>query len=667
MTTPAPPFGSSHSTGDGQVHVGGDNSGFILQMSGLAGEKLPRDLRRLLRLSPGPRPTAAAELLDVGRIFVEPPNFRSLSEKLTGEGVLILTGEPGTGRRTTALKLLLTPDADERTCREIATELEEDEEPSLDLAEDVEGDGLLLDLSAHDFGDSKRWIDAVLLKRPLLRERQCTLVVLVSPGIAGQLDVPSSRLVGRLRPPTPRAVLAAHLSAFNIHVGSAALDELVEPVADRGLGAMARLASLIADERDGDPRAGLPVWIDRARAVFDDRPEALTHWLGEHQDAADRALLLSAAMLEGCSTDAVWSASRALLHAVRFTPPQLPLLERQGVGERLTAFGFSVDRDRTVHLTRKDFHHRHVREHFFTDYPDLRSPLTHWVVQLGRHRTLSVAEHTVLTLRFTEQCLGIDHPQLVTEVIPQWARLGKDFTWLAGCVHAMLRSGLLHDEHGAHFRRQTWEWARQPPAEFADDFLRLLATVCEDVIVPAYPGQAAVRLHHLARHPRTAVADHAVDILRRAATRDRRFLRRLVHRLCTTLEDHGAERDVVLFGRLVRPELFDVDGQSGRMLGEPGVRSQLTRSWSVVLSRPSALWTDGVQTWLDAALHPRRSDHILDILVSACGRDLLLSSRLEHVATRRFATSPNGPRTSRLLTALRERLDMAHNLHFLTP
>ncbi|EHK88727.1 hypothetical protein SZMC14600_03436 [Saccharomonospora azurea SZMC 14600] len=652
-------------TGDGQVHVR-DNSGVIFQM-GLMGE-LPRDVHRLLRTSLDERPSATTLLSDVDRVFVQPRNFDLLLDRLATAGVLLLTGVPGSGRRTTALKLLSKSGDPEHTCWELDTDREHDDEKvSLDVPEDVEGDGLLLDLTSHGLGDCERWLDAVHQARAQLRDRRCTLVVLVTSTFANQPGRWWSTLVKQLHPPTPRAVLAAHLRAIGIAAGDAELDDVLGPVADRGLGTLAHLATLIADEREAQPEAGLRSWAARAHTVLDDRPATLTPWLNEHRDAPARALMLSAAMLEGCSAETVWTASETLLRQVRFTAPQSPVLERRGVSERLGELGFDVERDGAVRLRRdKGFHHRHVRAHFFADHPDLREPLTQWVVQVGQNRALTVADRTVLALRFTEQCLGIGRPELVSEVIGEWLR-GSDFPPLAGCAHGMLRSGLLHDRHGAHFRWQIWNWARQPPPDAPSAFLTMLGDVCQDVIAPRYPSQAIVRLHHLARHRRPEVSEHAVTLLSRSV-QDRRFLRRLVQRFWDVFEKRVRENDVVLFGRLLTPETFDGGEQPGRLLAERGVRGHLTRSWKVVLEQPRQWWQGGVFAWLHGALDPHRREVVVDILAAACAGDLTLSSQLEQTATHWFdaVTGDDTRDAAHVLDLLRARLDSALGLHFLS-
>ncbi|WP_197321570.1 hypothetical protein [Saccharomonospora sp. NB11] len=653
---------TSH-TGDGQIHIDGNNSGLILQLLG----ELPQDLRRLLHTSSDERPNATALLSDVDKVFVRPRNFETLRGNLAAEGVLLLTGAPGSGRRTTALKLLSQPGDPDHTCWELDTDRAKDDDVTLDLPDDVEGDGLLLDLTPHGPRDCERWLAAVQRVRADLRERRCPLVVLVPSAFAKQSGTWWSALVKRLEPPAPRAVLAAHLRAVGITVGQPELDSVLRPVADRGLGTLAHLATLIADEREAQPEAGLGAWAARAHTVLDDRPATLTPWLGKHPDTSARALLLSAAMLEGCSAEAVWTASETLLSQLQFAPPQAPVLERRGVSEQLGDLGFDVERDGTVRFRRdQSFHHRHVRAHFFADHPDLREPLTRWVGRLGQDRTLTIADRTVLALRFTEQCLDIDRPELVTDVITEWLG-GNDFPTLVGCAHGMLRSGLLHDRHGGHFRRQIREWASQPPPNVSSTFLTMLGDVCEDVIAPRYPSQAIVRLHHLARHWRQDVSGHAETILRRSA-QDRRFLRRLVQRFDEVFEKRVRETDVVLFGRLLEPELFDVGERRGHLLTERTVQEQFTRSWTTVLEQPRPWWQNGVVAWLNGALDLHRRRPIVHVLAAACAGDITLSSQLEQAATHWCDTiaDDDAPDAARVLDLLRARLDSALGLHFLT-
>ncbi|ACU97674.1 hypothetical protein [Saccharomonospora viridis] len=670
MTTTAPhdtPW-RPYTRGDGQVHVGGDNHGTTIQLFGAWGDRLPVELRRMLQEPVTPRLLRQDTFSLVEKTFVPPPGYSSLRNALSSNRTVVLSGEPGTGRRTTALMLLRSVLPDDGTCRELVDDSDDGMEPELGLDELEENDGLLLDLSSATAESADRLLTAVQRKRQDLDEKRCHLVVLLSRDVSVRLSEPWSRFVRTLEPPPALQVLANHLAVHGVEHSEAELDGLVDKLATRRMTDLAELAAFAAVERDRDPHGTFEKWTRHAHTAVSHKATEVSRWFDSHPSGHDRALILSAAMLEGSSTDAVWEARKELRRTVQFAEPDAPPLEHQGLSGHLDTVGFEVDGYRRVRFRRTDFHHRHVRDYFWGDHPELREPLRRWVERLVRHPALTPTDRLTLTLRFTEQCLAIDHPDHVVSVVAAWARLSdKDVEDLLDCVHAMLRAGLLDERHGAYFRYRIREWARRG-TDLSARFHSLLVRLCAEVIAPLHPAQALVRLRHLAHHPDPDVSEYALDTLDELA-RERLFLRRVVHKLG---EELGKQRlrDVELFFRVVDPRRLLDSREHGRpLLTDRVVRDQLIDCWRLVQRHDLDVWEGGAYSWFTAALDSADRDSVLALLVQAAGEDGLAVSRLEHAARTWVRSIPDDQRPGgrALLTELVHRLDASQNLHFLAP
>lgn len=668
MTATAPrttPWGT-RTEGDGQTHVGRDNHGTIIQLFGASDDTLSVELRRMLQEPVTPRLLQQDTLTPVEETFVPPPEYSSLRNALSTNRTVMLSGEPGTGRRTTALMLLRSVIPADGNCREISAEYDDESTPDLDLGDVEENDGLLLDLSSSTAENADRLLTAVQQERQHLDKKKCHLVVLVSRDISVRLSEPWRQFVRKLDPPPVRPVLARHLAAHGVEHSAHELEGLIGELTTRRMADLAELAALAAAERGRDPRGSFGKWTQQARTAISDKATEVSRWLDSHPNGYDRALILAAAMLEGASTDAVWAARKALHKIVRFPEPDTHSLERQGLSGHLDTVGFEVDRHRKVRFRRTDFHHRHVRDYFWADHPELRAPLRQWVERLAGHRVLAPTERITLALRFTEQCLAVGRPDHVTSVAAAWASPSNDVPEnLLDCIHAMLRAGLLDERHGAHFRRRVREWA-QRRTDLSARFHLLLVRLSAEVIAPLYPDQAVVRLHHLAHHSNPDVADHAGDMLENLA-HDRLFLRRVVHRFGETLEKRRL-RDVELFFSIIDPRrLLDRRERGRPLLDDRVVRGQLVHCWRLVQRHALDAWGSGAHSWLTAVLDTDDRNSVLDLLVDAAGGDGLAVSRLEHAATAWARKLPaDRHRDGRdLLTELVHRLDTSQNLHFL--
>ncbi|WP_337661745.1 hypothetical protein [Actinoalloteichus sp. AHMU CJ021] len=172
-----------------------------------------------VRISHDPRHISRDHLRQLADRFVPPPNHARAADRLAVEGMVLLTGPAGVGRRSAA-QMLLHHDDDERArYRELPASSSESEGAALGLKAILDreaiqpGERLLWDLASRppeDPAELLSWLDPFRTK---LRDRQARLVVVLNEDQLSQVSNESRPLLVTLGRPDARAVLANHLRA----------------------------------------------------------------------------------------------------------------------------------------------------------------------------------------------------------------------------------------------------------------------------------------------------------------------------------------------------------------------------------------------------------------------------------------------------------------------
>lgn len=654
MTSPSELSGIDHNAGtvigssEGPVQTGNgvqvtDSEVDQLSADQVAGHKFTADTMLVLQIAgqQASRRVRALQWFSARRLsalaasFVEPEGFAQAQAVLAERQSVLIAGPAGTGRLTAAAMLLHRVGGASRI-RQVDFDLGYEDQPVLDPGQVRQGESLLLDLSTVDLPDYLR------INRELgtLLDRVAevgSLLAVVLPDYEHQL--PSSNLRGLrvqllLTPRLARQVFEFHLKARGASPGGVT-PSLTARFEQPRAGELTELAYLVAESM-----ATTGAWDESlavALGALSNWSVELTETFAKHPDAAWRSLLLSAALLVGCPSDAVFEADRELARLLGFPDTEDHLFARPGLTERLADVGAKIV-DGRVDFSRPRYADA-VLDHVWRNFPGLRQPLAKWVEQLPRlARTGMVdGDRAVLAERFTG--LSLRHGMVgdLVQATRGWAS-GDNKT--APLAVQVLGTAVLDPASGWQFRRRVYAWARD--VSISPRLAGTVISVCENVLGSAYPEAAMVRLHHLSRHRDETVASAAVEALLRLATGPQ-VQSWLLERVVAWLGDGVTGRDVDLFGRLIDPALpynaAELD------LIRVGWRGALARPESVPLLR----------AWLSAS-----TEAGLDLLVSACEGQTTLLGRLRAVAVAWVAEDPTARRQVGLL--LDTKIDSAMGL-----
>ncbi|MEV7924303.1 MULTISPECIES: hypothetical protein [unclassified Kitasatospora] len=608
---------------------------------------------RLVRTGTNPLVIAHQHRLRLSRWFVPPDRYGTAVERLATPGsVVLLDGPEGSGRRAAATMLLHQLDLPAGRFEELSVEREES---GLDIAPD---DRFLLDLSSTP-DDAYLGAQRVLTSyRAVVEQNAARMVVVLPAGLGYLLDAEFAPLVVHVGRPHGPAVLSRYLRVGGIdfvpeHLSVPELKHLLHESPMREL---ARFAEMVCRARDsGAYGSDFSAWRDEAVAV-------VTNWTGEvarqvsaHRTVKERALLLTAAMLNGATADAVFHSAASLLAELRHNGDETPRLAQADLGEQLTSLHIRRDHDGRVRFERLAYDGA-VRNHFWVNFPDLRQNLRDWVGRSVALPELTGDDRTNLVVRFAEQSLAAGRPGDLSTLAELWTRSGTSRRWNAEAA-ALLEQGLNHERYGARIRSKIYDWAVGP--RLSPDLLRVLTGLCRHVIGASHPDQAVVRLHHLALRSGGEEIDVARAELLELARADRRLYEQLIDRLLAR-SGTSPTPNLTLLLALLKP--------AGILFPPPW--QALRASWQAVLALPTDSWAPTAHQWLTAADGARGWRNALDVVLQAAeGRQSVLNHL--YLITRDWAvaetSAPNGSSDSRKATAYRfwQKIDFAQGIETL--
>ena len=618
-----------------------------------------------------PRAVAHEHLCWLRRRFVEPRHYGRARKLLADNGSVLLTGATGSGRRAAAQMLLhLLPGAD-GPIRELPGRSDSPDEPVLDGWVVDSGQRLLLDLS---IGEDKNY-GAVLGELPafrtLVQERGAHLVV-VLPYSREQHVLSELGPSVDLARPDGSEVFQRYLRSDGITFAREQLDvaELTEQLRSESMRRIGELAGLVRLAGQSEPARTFPHWLREALAALTERSDEVAEQMTVLLSGQQRALLLATAMFSGVHADAVFLATSRLRTIVRHPEDDRPRLERRGVAEQLAEIGAKADDAGLVRFTPLAYDQA-VRTHFWTNFPDLRGNFRDWVAIEVRQPTLTAEDRDEVITRFAEQALRTGRPEDLRYLAERWVQR-TDPRWpsrLLPQAAKALERGLSHGRHSFFFRRQLYDWSRDPG--LSQDLAQVVVQVCSEILALTHPDRAVVRLHHIVRRQSSVAGDAARGALLDLTDRDCRLYRLLLERVTNTpkaTEDSAA--DVALFLDLADPgRLTDSPQRTRPLIADETVRGHLVGGWAAVLGGPSLL-RDGhhVRTWLAACEDGRYHELLLDVLVSAGGGQDDVLSRL-YVIARDWAHAPGDRRAERIEIAahLTSKIDSAQGFDFTDP
>ncbi|MFK0295953.1 hypothetical protein ACIQU6_36530 [Streptomyces sp. NPDC090442] len=430
--------------------------------------------------------------LQLSRCFVPPMGQVVAAERLTAPGaVVLLDGGVGTGRRTAATMLLQHLDTGAGRFEELAVT---DEDDDLDASS---ADRFLLDLSGvtdTEYSSAQRNLAQY---RSAVEKCGARLVVVLPAGRDHLLDTDLVPLVVRLGRPPAAWVFARHLKTMGVEFSPEQFDdERLHKLFQRSpMGELAWLAELVRRARDSRAYGTtVPDWLDEAITAVTDRAGAVARQMAAHRDAHQRALLLSAAMFNGATADAVLQSAYLLMEVLDHDRDETPRLAQADLGEHLNTLEIRRDPSGRVGFERLAYDGA-VRTHFWNNFPDLREGLRDWVGKAVLLPELAAEDRTNVVARFAEQSLAANRPDDLCCLIEEWT--SPDLSGrLRAEAAAALELGLSHDRHGSRFRSRVYRWTTGP--RLSPDLAEVLTDVCHQVLAATHLDQALVRLRHLA-------------------------------------------------------------------------------------------------------------------------------------------------------------------------
>ncbi|MFD7508271.1 hypothetical protein ACFV5N_02810 [Streptomyces sp. NPDC059853] len=562
------------------------------------------------------RVIAEAYLRWLTQRFVSPGGFGAAQSLLEEHGVALLSGAAGTGRRSAAMMLLRPPRSAVRGITELNDTPDSPGEPILDPETVESGDRLFLDLTRtgpHPLSVIRGRLAAYYTE---IRARGAQLVVVLPP----DHDFTPAELrpfTARLGRPDSTEVLQRYLrldGQIRLRRADVRYPPLDKRLSGASMGQTAELAILIGSARQTQQGDSFAQWCDHALLATRPWTRDVSNRIARHRRGWQRALLISAAMLNGALGESVLKATQ-ILYDVLDQPPEEPgtPLERADLSQLLAAVDAETDAYGRVRFTQLAYD-RAVRFHFWTNRPDLRDAFRVWVDRVAREVTLNSDERAALMDRFAEQCLRTGRPEDLEALARSWTGPGAGRELMAVAADALER-GLRSEEYAGRFRNTLYLWCTD--RTITDKLRTVIAGVCTGVIAHTHPHQALVRLHQLARREDHAGATPvALEALRQQVV-DPRKLRFMLGRLANPPEGSRPwELDARFFLELADP--FRLTTPPAPLILRPGLPDVLTAGWRVVLERePCERWREALGRWLHACAEGRSPELLLTVLVNA--------------------------------------------------
>lgn len=539
--------------------------------------------------------------------FAEPDRFDEIVGSLRDNKVLFLHGRPHSGRWTTGICALKAVAGAETPTINV---IDFDEGTQLELRRVAPEAHVLLDLSKVDNEVLDNAEDEIRSFLGTISTAEAHLVVLLPEPLPLGLQPVYQGRTELLAEPTAQDVLRAHLRATDVSIEEVlSKQEVTEALASARPADAARLADLITYERrvaeDGTPIG--PV-VSQAVLAYGNWSTELISIYDKEEDRNRRSLMLTVAMLGGCSTETQYWAERELLTTAGYSPPTGNLLEGCGFAGRLTELkGIRADDDR-ARFERLDYD-RSVLRHVWRGYPELREKLVSWVTKLGLGQRPRLDDDAAAGMvnRFLELCASQDAAKYITQVAESWANSGKPAH--AHLAATLVTAGALDKRSAAAVQRQLNRWAGKtdlPPA-----LAGLVLAVCQSEFGRRYTDKALTRLGNLAMHQSRQISDDVLAAVLDLVRRNGAFPQALA-KLDEWLRSEKERQRAVAVRILC--ELLTTDANEF-----VGVHQRaLVRVWRALLAlEDSALVQEAIGSWLDLATGSDQQACLLGVLGEA--------------------------------------------------
>ncbi|MGW0392059.1 hypothetical protein ACWDYJ_14445 [Streptomyces sp. NPDC003042] len=524
---------------------------------------------------------------------------RLLKRPAGQHSVVVLTGEAGSGRRTTALRVLRDVGVKGDNTRSLVLDWDR---PRTEQIPSTPDHGFILDLSGYSILPADFYQGLSSYQKDSAA-RGAYLVILTTieawrPGT--RASVPRVDQVQ----PSAIEVARAHLR----YVKSDRLGWLADGTDLAGLlgpttqpSDAVRLARIVAEgEPDGE---------QNAKGEFGDWQDYLTDWFNLHEGVEhlrDRALLIATALLEGLPAGVVMAAADKLFNLVEgILPPGGPLagpdlqVRLDNVGaRRVGGDGLSLSKDR--HGL-----HEAVLSHVWSQRPPLREVLLRWASDITAQGGVAGKYRERVAEAITRLAAG-PGGQAVLGIVKEW-------TAMDSAAHRRLAVGVLentatHPGIGVAVRKYLYDTAKQK--NLAEAQAMTVAEVCAGSLGHAFPRVALTRLRLLASRADRSGTDAVAQAIRTLA-QDPGLRDLVISEIVGWAEDDDDQiRQAGATAFLALTSLAGEHPIALSLVGEPGAMdlaiedSLFVRGWRAAWRQASDRAVESLAAWLDSSAVP---------------------------------------------------------------
>ncbi|MFC3448397.1 hypothetical protein [Amycolatopsis speibonae] len=422
-------------------------------------------------------PVSSAMLDQIRASFVEPAGYQRLRQALEERQFVFVRARSGSGRTTTALRLL------DQTCRTGVRKLDPDTRlKALDANDFEDSHGYLLESFDPDQAAGLRLFHAERLSQ-LMRDKGCMMIVILgetAPLPAGEFG---EFVIDELGAIEPQTLLTRHLkwhlrgaptestadSLLNRPEVKEIIAEVTEDVPPRELAELGALLVQVAHDRIG--LDGVRERYSRvARASF-------LKWFDRESDPEQRAFEIALAVLNNETVTLVSDAAAIL--AKRIKAVEVPRrfdrakpLFKTPLQTRLTAAKAEVFQD-TLQLKYGDVAVRKVRfnddrfprwllDHVCDQYSEEFEIVREWLTELGEQNNDRLRMRAAVAVGLLS---GYDFPSIYSKIISEWATADSYAPRWAAAAALQLPSG--DPALGRVISRLLTDWIKKPDMPMA--------------------------------------------------------------------------------------------------------------------------------------------------------------------------------------------------------
>ncbi|GAU69730.1 hypothetical protein SSP35_14_00640 [Streptomyces sp. NBRC 110611] len=454
--------------------------------------------------------------------FVEPKNISAMRKKLDEHRIVVLVGDRGVGRYTTAVHLL--HEHQELRPRQVRRE-PNDSFTLVEQLKDQRG-AWLLDLRSEEQKVGEDFGQNLLADKAILEESQSILVVAVRPNLWEIAGRGADDLAVHLEYPEATAIVRARLEKQQpiVPAGEWLTDEeIVKKLGGRKPDDAVRWANAIRAEHfapvleedlkevDGKQLSRTQIKINNVLEALGSWRTHLRTWHIENPDSDRRNFLLAAALLEGSPVGDIFEAAASLSQKLKDVTNHRGGQSGPGIIELAWSIGATLTRQDTLRFQRPDYADA-VLEYFWVD----RMPLTDIVVPWMANLPVTYPEHAErITNRLGQYVLrySAHHKslKLLQDVATQWSSHNS----LKDHARDLITAGALHPVIGRAMRDRMKKWAQDEKGKFTEDLKVAVARACGGPLADEYPKMMLYRLSFLAAAPSGKIAEAVGESMQR--------------------------------------------------------------------------------------------------------------------------------------------------------